>query len=80
MKSVNVADAKSRFSELVAQAEAGETICIMRLGKPVARITPHEAKRRPLDIAAMKALTDSMPTQTESAGDFVRRMRDSDRY
>ena len=80
MKNVNVADAKARFSELVALAESGETVCITRRGKPVARIAPVEAKRKPLDVAAMRALTDSMPPQAESAGDFIRRMRDSDRY
>jgi hypothetical protein len=28
----------------------------------------------------LRALTESMPLQTEAAGDFVRAMRDSDRY
>jgi prevent-host-death family protein len=33
-------DAKARFSELLARAEAGETITIRRHGKAVARIVP----------------------------------------
>jgi prevent-host-death family protein len=35
-----VADAKARFSELLARAEAGEQITIKRHGRPVARIAP----------------------------------------
>lgn len=34
------ADAKARFSELLARAEAGETITIHRHGKPVAQLVP----------------------------------------
>lgn len=35
-----VADAKARFSELLARAEAGETITINRHGRAVAKIVP----------------------------------------
>jgi len=35
-----VADAKARFSELLARAEAGETIVIRRHGRPVAKLVP----------------------------------------
>lgn len=34
------ADAKARFSELLARAEAGETIVISRHGRPVAKMVP----------------------------------------
>lgn len=34
------ADAKARFSELLARAEAGETIIIRRHGQPVAKLVP----------------------------------------
>lgn len=37
-----VADAKARFSELLARAEAGETITINRHGRPVAKMVPAE--------------------------------------
>jgi hypothetical protein len=37
-------------------------------------------KRQPIDVARLKALTDSMPFHEEGAGDFVHRMRDEDRY
>ena len=39
------ADAKARFSELLARVEAGETITISRHGRPVAKLAPVERKR-----------------------------------
>jgi len=80
MKSVNVADAKAHLSELIETAASGDTVYITRRGKPMARLTAVEVPRKPIDLAALKALTDGMPAQSESAGTFIRRMRDEDRY
>jgi hypothetical protein len=38
------------------------------------------APRKRIDTAARQALTDAMPMQPESAGEFIRRMRDENRY
>ncbi len=62
------------------RAEAGEPVTITRRGKAVAQITAVEQLRQPVDAAALIALTENMRMQEESAGDFVRRMRDEDRY
>ncbi|MGD0024992.1 MAG: type II toxin-antitoxin system prevent-host-death family antitoxin [Xanthobacteraceae bacterium] len=80
METVNLADAKARLSELVERAAAGEVVRITRRGKPVAQLTSVKAPRKRIDVAALRALTDSMPMQPESAGDFVRKMRDRERY
>jgi len=80
MNAINLADAKAHLSELVDRVEAGETIDILRRGKLVARLTSPERPRKPINLAQLKAVTDQMPMQSESAGDFVRRMRDEDRY
>ncbi|WP_096703387.1 type II toxin-antitoxin system prevent-host-death family antitoxin [Magnetospirillum sp. 15-1] len=80
MTSVNLADAKAHLSELVAQAEAGEEICITRRGKPVAQLTKVQAQRRPVTLAALRAVTDTMPMQTNGAGELLRQMRDESRY
>lgn len=37
---VNVHEAKTQLSQLIARAEAGEEIVIARAGKPVARLVP----------------------------------------
>ena len=80
MDHVTLADAKAHLSELVAKAEAGETVVITRRGKPVAQITTIEAEKKPFDFDALRALTKNMTYQEQSAGDFIRWMRDTDRY
>ena len=80
MVGINIAEAKAHFSELVARAEAGETVDITRRGKLVARLVPPERKMQKIDVAALKALTDRMPMLDMGPGEFVRQMRDSDRY
>jgi prevent-host-death family protein len=37
---VNVQEAKTRLSELLARVERGEEIVVARAGKPVARLVP----------------------------------------
>ena len=43
MTTMNIAEAKSKLSELVARAEAGEEVVIARNGKPSVRLQPIEA-------------------------------------
>lgn len=53
MAMVNVHDAKTSLSQLLARAEAGEDIVIARNGKPVARLTrPETVNREPGLLAA----------------------------
>jgi len=40
---VNIGEAKDRFSQLIAAAKRGESVVILRAGKPEARIVPVEA-------------------------------------
>jgi prevent-host-death family protein len=47
MAQVNIHEAKTHFSRLVERAEAGEEIVVARAGKPVARLVPYEAEKRP---------------------------------
>jgi len=41
MVTVNIHDAKTHLSQLLARVENGETITIARAGKPVADLVPH---------------------------------------
>jgi prevent-host-death family protein len=45
---VNIHDAKTRLSQLVALAEKGARITIARAGKPVAQLGPTPRRRRRL--------------------------------
>ncbi|MDW5314622.1 type II toxin-antitoxin system prevent-host-death family antitoxin [Rhizobium sp. PL01] len=80
MNTVNLADAKTHLSELVSQAEAGETVQILRRGKPVAQLTAISSPRKSIDLDWLNSVTEGAPYQEVSAGDFIRAMRDSDRY
>ncbi len=49
---INVAEAKAHFSDLLDRAARGEEIVIARAGKPVARIVPlADPPKRPFGIA-----------------------------
>ena len=80
MNSVSLAEAKARLSELVTRVAEGETVQITKRGKPVAQITPIQKQREPIDIELLRSVSRKSPFQEESAGDFVRRMRDDSRY
>jgi prevent-host-death family protein len=80
MTEVSVAEAKAHLSELLDRVERGEEVVITRRGKPVAKVSGVKRKLEPIDFAAIRAVRDSMPMQSESAGDFMRRIRDEERY
>ena len=80
MRSISLAEAKAHLSEIVEEAEAGNPVCITRRGKPVVQIVPVGRTYKRIDAAELRAVTDKMPMQEESAGEFIRRMRDEDRY
>ncbi|MEA2688758.1 MAG: hypothetical protein QOJ39_2303 [Candidatus Eremiobacteraeota bacterium] len=51
MRTVNVHEAKTHLSTLLASVEAGEEVVIARSGRPVARLIPYEsAGERPIGI------------------------------
>ena len=80
MKSVSLAEAQAHLSELIELVATGEAVSITRDGQPVAHLVAVEKPRKRFDLAALRAVTDGMTMQTESAGDFMRRMRDDARY
>ena len=79
MDRISMAEAEQQFSELIARAEAGETVEITRDGKPIVQLTAAKPKQR-IDIAELRKVTDGQKMQSESAVDLVRRMRDENRY
>ena len=47
MTTVNIHEAKTQLSRLLARVEQGETITIAKAGKPIARLTAIEAPPQP---------------------------------
>lgn len=78
MSHINIAEAKACLSQLVARAEAGETVQINRRDKPVAQLSSLTQPRKPVRIAALRAVTDTMPNNM--ADNVLPTMRDKARY
>lgn len=76
---VDEAAVATRLSEFVERAAAGETICILRRGKPLAKLTAIGPTRKPVDLEALRALAKTMPRQEEPSRKFMRRMRNEAR-
>lgn len=62
MTTVNVHEAKTNLSRLLAEVEKGEEVTIARAGKPVARLVPVEEKPK-RKFGSMKHLIGDMPDE-----------------
>ena len=51
---VNIHEAKTHLSRLVERVEAGEEITLARAGRPVARLVPYIAGRKPRKLGIWK--------------------------
>ncbi|QMW24695.1 type II toxin-antitoxin system prevent-host-death family antitoxin [Sandaracinobacteroides saxicola] len=80
MNAINLAEAKAALSALVKRAAAGETITILKRGKPVATLAPATRTYEPLDLEELRRFTDSLPPHKPGDIDVVRAMRDDARY
>ena len=80
MGTVSIAEARAHLSALVERAAGCETVQITSRGKPVAGIVGARALRKRIDIAALRAMVETMPMQPEPAGEFIHRMRNKARY
>ncbi len=80
MPRYNLAEAKAHLSALVDRAVAGEEIEIGKRGAGKVRLVPIEPPDQPIDVGAMRALTDNMEDFGTSGADFIREMRDDYRY
>jgi prevent-host-death family protein len=50
----NIHEAKSRLSQLIELANAGEEVIICKAGKPVVRLVPYSEKRKPRKLGIWK--------------------------
>lgn len=62
MRQVQLSEAEQQFSALISEAEAGESLTILRGDKPVARIIPfpHDEEREATRLAAAARLDTLM--------------------
>lgn len=72
---VNIHDAKTRLSSLVARAEAGEEIIIARANKPVVRLVPVQAAGVQRQLGEAKGMVEIRPDFDELPQDFIEHFR-----
>lgn len=77
MQAVTLAEAKAQLDLLIELVEAGEEVTISKGGLMVACIVPSQKPQKLPSLAEFRA---TQPEQSESAGDFIRRLRETDRY
>jgi prevent-host-death family protein len=67
---VNMHDAKTKLSELVAAAERGEDVIIARNGTPAARLVAITAEHRPVRLGALAGEIEIGPDFDEPLPEF----------
>lgn len=71
MDQVNVQDAKTHLSRLLARVEAGESIVLARSGRPVARLEPIDDPGARslgfLDVTTTEAFFEPLPSEELAA-------------
>jgi len=75
MRSVSLAEAKTRLSELLGEVAGGEELVITRHGKPVARIVPLERPKKALPLRELAALRARLPAWREPSRNTLRALR-----
>jgi prevent-host-death family protein len=80
MEDVSAKEAKNRLSELIERVERGEVVRIRRRGKFVALLTGVKRQAKPIELDALRALTESQAAQREPARNWLSSARDEARY
>ncbi|WP_081621260.1 type II toxin-antitoxin system Phd/YefM family antitoxin [Thioalkalivibrio thiocyanoxidans] len=78
MKEIDVRDAREQLSSILKEVEQGREVCILRRGRPVARVV-QPAGGRPR-FRSRADLRQGLPAMRETAVVTVRTVRDSERY
>lgn len=68
---VNMHDAKTRLSELVAAAETGEEVIIARNGEPAARLVAITAEHPPVRLGVLAGQIELGPDFDEPLPEFA---------
>lgn len=68
---VNVHEAKTNLSSLLARVEAGHEVIIARANRPIARLVPYVGPRKKRRIGEAKGLVTIKPGFDELPPDFI---------
>lgn len=73
---VSVVKAKAHFSRLLAEVEAGRDVVITRRGTAVAKISPVERKKTPLNLKSIAMFRAELKPRQPAGAVLIRRLRD----
>jgi prevent-host-death family protein len=79
MKTIQASDAKARFSEILSEVEAGETIVITRHGREIAEIQPSKAERQRVIAQARADIEEMRKTAPRVTAEEILSWRDEGR-
>ena len=78
MSTYTLVEAKAQLSHLISMVEAGEEVTITKRGRAVVKRVPSDPP--PQQMPSLAELRAKITPQTESAGEFIRKLRETDRY
>lgn len=78
MSTFTLAEAKAQLSRLISMVEAGEEITITKRGRAVVKLVASDPPRH--KIPSLAEHRAQMTPQKEPAGEFIRKLRESERY
>lgn len=78
MSTFTLAEAKAQLGRLISMAQAGEEVTITKRGGAVVGLVPSVPPLQ--NVPSLADRRAQITSQTESAGEFIRKLRDSDRY
>ena len=58
MQTVNITEAKAKFSEVVDKASRGDSIIVTRMGKPVVKISRYEPAKEHKRLGLMEGMAE----------------------
>ena len=76
MRSVSLAEATARLSELLGTVAGGAELVITRHGQPVARLSPVTPPKKPLQLKELAALRQRLPAWGKPSRDILRDLRE----
>jgi prevent-host-death family protein len=69
---VNIHEAKTHLSRLVARAAAGEEIVISKAGTPMAKLVAYERPKEPRKLGALRGQIEILPGFDEMDDEITR--------
>ena len=78
MRSMSLAQAKARLSELLNTVESGEEVVITRHGRPIARVVSASPLKQALPLQRLAQLRQQIPAWQGNSAESLRELRDAE--